>query len=91
MQDLQDLLEFQKVDTIIRKNTRIIESCDERKEMSTYKVKFEEAKKNLAIAEQNADKIVTAYNNALAYLERVSAELDKLLKSLETAENKEEE
>ena len=87
---MQDLLEFQKVDTIIRKNNRIIESCDEKKEMSAYKAKFDEAKKNMLVAEANADKLVAAYNNALAYLDKVTAELDKLVKTLETAENKEE-
>ena len=87
---MQDLLKFQEVDTIIKKNNRIIESCPERKEMVTYKAKFDEAKKNMLLAEANADKIVAAYNNALAYLEKVTAELDKLVKTLETADNKED-
>ena len=87
---MQDLLKYQQADTTIRKNNSVIEGCSEKKEMATYKVKFDEAKKNLLVAESNADKIVAAYNGALAYFEKVSGELNKLLESLESAKNKEE-
>ena len=87
---MQDLLKYQQADTTIRKNNAVIEGCSEKKEMATYKVKFDEAKKNLLVAESNADKIVAAYNGALAYFEKVSGELNKLLESLESAKNKEE-
>ncbi len=87
---LQDLLTYQKTDVRIKEIKRSLANSPEKKAVETIKINFDEAKKKMLAAEAYADKIVVAYNDAVAALTKISANSEKLIGQLETAQNKDE-
>ncbi len=85
---LQNLLAYQKTDVRIKQIERSIASSPEKKAVETIKVNFDEAKKKMLSAEAYADKIVTAYNDAVSTLEKTTKECEDLIAKLETADDK---
>jgi predicted nucleic acid-binding Zn-ribbon protein len=87
---LQDLLAYQDADVRIKKIERSIATSEEKKTVDMIKINFDEAKKKMLSAEAYADKIVSAYNDAVASLDKINAESEKLIEKLGSAENKDD-
>ena len=87
---LQDLLTYQETDVRIKKIKRSITFSEEKKVVETIKINFDEAKKKMLSAEAYADKIVTAYNDAVASYDKLCAKSESLIEKLSSADNKDE-
>ncbi|MBO5224081.1 MAG: hypothetical protein J6C23_06195 [Clostridia bacterium] len=86
--DLQDLLAYQKTNARIHDIERSIASSPKRKKREEIRVNFDEAKKKMLSAEAYADKIVSAYNDAVSALTKVTSECETLIAELGTATDK---
>jgi predicted nucleic acid-binding Zn-ribbon protein len=87
---LQDLFAYQEKDVRIKEIKLSIAKSAEKKAVEAIKVNFDEAKKKMLTAEAYADKIVSAYNDAVALLIKINSESEKLIEKLNGEENADE-
>ena len=85
--ELNDLLNYQKVDMRIKKIIATLEKSDEKKQVESLKVVFSEAKKKMIASEAHADKIVASYNEAVNKLNDLEKKAMALIKKANDGEN----
>ena len=85
--ELNDLLNYQKVDMRIKKITSTLEKSEEKKQVDRLKIAFSDAKKKMLSSEAHADKIVNSYNEAVNKLNELEKKALSLIQKAEGAQN----
>ena len=85
--ELNDLLNYQKVDMRIKKITSTLEKSEEKKQVDRLKIAFSDAKKKMLSSEAQADKIVNSYNEAVNKLNELEKKALSLIQKAEGAQN----
>lgn len=87
MENLEKLLEYQKIDIELRKVLDEIERSDDGKKMEQARTEFNNAKVKVTETEKAAENIVAFYNNALAYYEECLKKIDEIAAKMAAAED----
>ena len=91
MQNLDKLLEYQRIDIELRKVLDEIERSDDGKKLEQARTEFNNAKSTVTETEKAAENIVSYYNTALAFLEEANKRIDEIAAKLEKTEDMDEQ
>ena len=87
MENLDKLLEYQKIDIELRKVLDEIERSDDNKKMEQARTEFNNAKSTVTETEKAAESIVSYYNNALAFYDESGKKIDEIAKKMEETDD----
>ena len=91
MENLEKLLEYQKIDIELRKVLDEIERSDDSKKLEQARTEFNNAKATVTETEKAAENIVTFYNNALSFFEECVKRIDELSEKIKTTDDLEKQ
>ncbi len=87
MENLDKLLEYQKVDIELRKVLDEIERSDDSKKLEQAKTEFNNAKATVTETEKAAENIISFYNSALSFMEECDKRTNELADKMEKTED----
>ena len=91
MENLEKLLEYQKIDIELRKVLDEIERSDDSKKLEQAKTEFNNAKATVTETEKAAESIISFYNNALAFMEECDKRTGELAEKMDKTEDIDEQ
>lgn len=91
MENLDKLLEYQKIDIELRKVLDEVERSDDGKKLEQAKTEFNNAKNTVTETEKAAESIVSFYNNALAFMTESDKRIEEIAAKMESTEDLEEQ
>ena len=91
MENLEQLLQYQKIDIELRKVLDEIERSDDSKKLEQARTEFNNAKSTVTETEKVAESIVSFYNNALSFYEECCKRIDDIAEKMEKTEDMDEQ